>query len=79
LVLQTDQSKWGSSLDDYSRRIGGGSLKAPTITQMDRRNSETISSEIDVDLSFRQKGTKHKVFEDSGHYAGLEVVGDLDN
>ena len=61
----------------FARRIGGGQLKAPTVTQMDRRISETLSSEIDVILSVRENGTWHKVFEDSGRYAGLEVVGDL--
>ena len=64
-------------LEVHARRIGGGQLKAPTITQMDRRILETLSSEIDVILSVRQNGTWRKVFEDSGRYAGLEVVGDL--
>ena len=61
----------------FARRVGGGQLKAPTIMQMDRRISETLSSEIDVILSVRKNGAWHKVFEDSGRYAGLEVVGDL--
>ena len=64
-------------LEIYARRIGGGQLKAPTLTQMDRRILETLSAEIDVILSIREKGIWHKVFEDSGRYAGLEVVGDL--
>jgi hypothetical protein len=64
-------------LEIFARRIGGGTLKAPTVTQMDRRISETLSSEIDVILSVKKNGTWHKVFEDSGRYAGLEVVGDL--
>ena len=41
----------------FARRIGGGQLKAPTVTQMDRRISETLSSEIDVILSVRENGT----------------------
>jgi hypothetical protein len=63
-------------LEILARRVGGGILKAPTFTQMDRRISETLSSEIDVKLSVRQNRNWHKVFEDKGRYAGLEVVGD---
>ena len=61
----------------FARRIGGGQLKAPTVTQMDRRISETLSSEVEVTLSVKSNGKWHKVFEDFGRYAGLEVVGDL--
>jgi tocopherol cyclase len=64
-------------LEIIARRVGGGQLKAPTVTQMDRRISETLSSEIDVILSISENGTWHKVFEDSGRYAGLEVIGEL--
>jgi len=64
-------------LEVFARRIGGGQLKAPTVTQMDRRISETLSSEIEVILSERKNGTWQKVFEDHGYYVGLEVVGDL--
>ena len=64
-------------LEIFARRIGGGLLQAPTVTQMDRRISETLSSEIDVVLSVRKNGTWQKVFEDSGRFAGLEVVGEL--
>ena len=64
-------------LEIFAKRLGGGQLNAPTLTQMDRRILETLSAEIDVILSIREKGEWHKVFEDSGRYAGLEVVGDL--
>ena len=65
-------------LEIQARRVEGGLLKAPTLIQMDRRISETLSSEIDVRLSVRQRGIWQKVFEDSGSYAGLEVVGNLE-
>jgi tocopherol cyclase len=64
-------------LEVHARRKSGGQLKAPTVTQMDRRISETLSSEVDVILSVMENGIWHKVYEDSGRYAGLEVVGDL--
>lgn len=75
-LIFSDRKK---KLQIHARRVGGGILKAPTLTQMDRRISETLSSEIDVVLSIRQKRIWQKVFEGSGRYAGLEVVGDLEN
>lgn len=66
-------------LEIQARRVEGGMLKAPTFTQMDRRISETLSSEIEVVLSVQQKGKWLRVFEDHGAYAGLEVVGNLKN
>jgi hypothetical protein len=63
----------------HARRVSGGSLKAPTVTQMDRRITETLSAEVEVELSTRKNGVWQKLFEDSGSYAGLEVVGDLKN
>jgi len=75
LVL-SDRNK---RLEILARRVKGGMLKAPTFTQMDRRISETLSSEIEVNFSIQQKGKWHKVFEDQGKFAGLEVVGNLKN
>ncbi len=66
-------------LEIFASRIGGGQLQAPTVTQMDRRITETLSSEIDVVLSVRKNGAWQKVFEDSGRFAGLEVVGELNS
>jgi tocopherol cyclase len=63
----------------HANRVGGGFLKAPTVTHMDRRITETLSAEIDVELSVREKGVWQQVFEDRGQYAGLEVVGNLKN
>jgi hypothetical protein len=54
------------------------SLQAPTISQMDRRITESLSAEIVVALSVQQRNGWRKVFEDTGKYAGLEVVGKLD-
>jgi hypothetical protein len=53
-------------------------LQAPTISQMDRRITESLSAEIMVALSVQQRDGWLKVFEESGKYAGLEVVGKLD-
>jgi tocopherol cyclase len=64
-------------LQIHIRRVKGGSIKAPTLQQMDRRITETLSAEVDIQLSIRQRGLWHNVFNDSGRYAGLEVVGDL--
>jgi len=64
-------------MEILARQVGGGQLKAPTLTQMDRRISETLSSEIDIVLSARKNGRWQKVYEDSGRFAGLEVVGEL--
>jgi len=64
-------------LELFARQIGGGLLQAPTVTQMDRRISETLSSEIDVVLSARKNGSWQKFYEDNGRFAGLEVVGEL--
>ena len=63
----------------HARRVGGGSLKAPSVSQMDRRITETLSAEVEFELSIRQRGVWQKVFEDSGRYVGLEVVGNLKN
>jgi hypothetical protein len=54
------------------------SLQAPTISQMDRRITESLSAEIVVALSIQKRDGWRKVFEDTGKYAGLEVVGKLD-
>lgn len=54
------------------------SLQAPTTSQMDRRISETLSAEIMAVLSIREGRGWRKVFEDTGKFAGLEVVGELD-
>jgi hypothetical protein len=65
-------------LEVWALRGKTSDLLAPTVSQMDRRIAETLSAEIKVSLSLRQKDGWQKVFEDTGIYAGLEIVGKLD-
>jgi hypothetical protein len=65
-------------LEISAQRGKTSSLQAPTVSQMDRRIKESLSAEITAVLSLRQGNSWHKVFEDTGKYAGLEVVGKLD-
>ena len=65
-------------LEISARRGRASSLQAPTVSQMDRRIMETLSAEIHVTFSIKQSGRWQVVFEDTGKYAGLEIVGELD-
>jgi hypothetical protein len=63
-------------LEIYATRAEGGLLRGPSAEAMGVRVPETISALIEVRLSRRRGG--QVLFEDTGRYAGLEVVGDLD-
>jgi hypothetical protein len=55
-------------------RAGSGMLYAPGDAGMARRVAESLTAKVDVRLS-TLKG--RVLFEDTGSYAGLEVVGDV--
>jgi hypothetical protein len=63
-------------LEMQATRAEGGLLHAPTTVEMGRRISETLDATIEVRL-VRLQGRERVVFHGTGHYAGLEVVGDL--
>ncbi|HSM24819.1 MAG TPA: hypothetical protein VK856_08165, partial [Anaerolineaceae bacterium] len=54
----------------------GGLLLAPTPEGMGRRIAETLKASIHVRLINLKTGDVE--FDDSGKYAGLEAVGDLE-
>ncbi len=64
-------------LEVTARRVQGGLLQAPTVTQMDRRIMETISAQVRVKLMRRKGDVWNSVFEGTGRHAGLEVTGKL--
>ncbi|MBM3137569.1 MAG: hypothetical protein FJZ98_05215 [Chloroflexi bacterium] len=74
IIMEDDKKR----LEVSALRGKTSDLQAPTVTQMDRRIAETLSAEIKVGLSLRQGDDWHTVFEDTGKYAGLEIVGKLD-
>lgn len=53
-------------LEVYAKRVIGGQLKALTVTQIDRRISEMLAVEVEVNLMVKENGTWHKVFKESG-------------
>jgi tocopherol cyclase len=55
-------------------RLDGGILKAPRHGNMDREIKESIISTMNIELKDR---TGRVIFKDSGQYAGLEIVGDV--
>ena len=64
-------------LEVTASRPDGGILRAPTLTQMDRRITETLSAQVQVKLSHRQGSRWPVDFDDTGRHAGLEVNGKL--
>jgi len=64
-------------LEIQAQRTSGSSLQAPTLAQMDRRIMETLSATVNLRLSQQKHGKSLTLFESQGHYAGMEVVGDL--
>ena len=68
----------GKRLEISAQRGRSSSLQAPTVSQMDLRIMESLSAEIQVAFSRKQNGRWQTVFEDTGKYAGLEIVGELD-
>lgn len=83
-TLKIDEQKVKITMKDRNKRLEISALRgetsilqAPTISQMDRRIAETLSAEITTVLSIRQGRGWHRVFEDTGNFAGLEIVGKL--
>jgi hypothetical protein len=66
-----------SRLELTATQTQGGILRAPTLTQMDRRITETLSAQVQVKLSRRQGSRWPVEFDDTGRHAGLEVNGKL--
>jgi len=65
-------------LELCATRAGGGLLRGPSTQAMGVRVPETLSATIEVRLSRLRRGQDEVILEDTGRYAGLEVVGDLD-
>ncbi len=65
-------------LQILAKRISGGFLQAPTVFQMDRRITESISAEVEVRLSIYDGGVWKNILTSKGKHAGLEIVGDLE-
>jgi hypothetical protein len=59
-------------------RAEGGALRGPSLSDMGVRVSETLSARIEVRLSRLRGRRSELVLEDTGRYAGLEVVGNLE-
>ena len=56
-------------------RVEGGLLLGPTRQEMGKRVNETLNASIEVRLT----GKDGKIiFQGDGHYAGLEVHGDIE-
>lgn len=68
-----------------AHRATTGHLRGPSRTDMGRPVPETLSARVDVELTSRagaqgtpSPGTEHRLlFAGTGHYAGMEVAGDL--
>jgi len=73
-LIFSDQKK---KLQINTKRIGGSPLKAPTVSQMDRRITETQSAEVDFCLSEFVGGRWQIIYTSSGNFARLEVVGEI--
>jgi hypothetical protein len=73
-LVFADRSK---RLEVIASRVMGGLLKAPTLTQMDRRIMETISAQVWVRLTMRKGNAWLTMYEGTGRHAGLEVIGRL--
>jgi hypothetical protein len=66
-----------SRLEVTAVRAESGILRAPTLSQMDRRITETLSAQVHVKLTRRQGSRWLVEFDDTGLHAGLEVNGKL--
>ena len=66
-----------SRLEIHALRQEGGVLQAPTISQMDRRITESLSAQVSVNLSEKSNSRWIEKYSGVGQHAGLEVVGDL--
>jgi hypothetical protein len=83
LAIDGDSVTWvlrarGHRLEIRATRAEGGLLRGPNTQAMGVRVPETLSAAIEVRLS-RLGGRQPEVLlEDTGHYGGLEIVGDLE-
>lgn len=65
-------------LEMRATRAQGGLIRGPSTSDMGVRVPETLSASVEVRLA-RLRGRQETVLlEDTGRYAGLEVVGDLE-
>jgi hypothetical protein len=64
-------------LEIHATRAEGGPLRGPSTQGMGVRVPETLSAVIETRLLRLRRGKDEVLFEDTGQYAGLEVVGDL--
>ncbi|MFC2064817.1 tocopherol cyclase family protein [Chloroflexota bacterium] len=79
LLISDDHVEWIISdrqyrLSLYASRVKGGLLRGPTQLDMGKRVLETLNASIQVRLETLDGGL---IFENIGHHAGLEVIGDL--
>jgi hypothetical protein len=65
-------------LELRATRAEGGLLRGPSTRSMGVRVPETLSATVEVRLSRLRGGGNEILLEDTGRYAGLEVVGELD-
>lgn len=61
-----------------ARRAAGAVLASPVQGAMEGRLSETLSAVVEVALRRRDGRSSLPLFQGTGSYAGLEVVGDMD-
>ena len=64
-------------LEILATRAEGGLLRGPSKADMGVRVPETLSAQADVRLTVLRAGRATTVFQDTGHHAGLEIVGDV--
>jgi hypothetical protein len=65
-------------LELRATRAEGGLLRGPDTQSMGVRVPETLSATVEVRLSRLNRGRARVLLHDTGRYAGLEVVGDLE-
>ena len=66
--------KGGMQLEVNISRSVSGNLKAPEMGEMSRKIAESLDAELNIRL--RSKNGQ-VLLEDTGHHAGLEIVGDV--
>jgi len=65
----------GMCLELRACRVEGGLLLGPTRQEMGKRVNETLNASVEVCLTGKDGKT---IFQGDGHYAGLEVHGDIE-
>lgn len=69
--LVVKRGQW--RLELVAERVGGGILKAPVPTGMDRRIVESLNAHINIKLWKKDQ----LLLDDVGYRAGMEIVGDM--